>query len=170
MGLYHSSLVSDAHPAWAVHDLERLRANLSELRRRIGPDQALIAALKANAYGHGAMAVAAALDGEGLAAYMTGSYDEAKEMKAAGLRTPVVMFAGALPSGMADLIGAGLTPTVVDMAGAEAAAKAAPPGGAAEIYASRAAGSSQCRYVSIRLAQLNAFSGLAFSKTGDTAA
>ncbi len=53
----------DAHPAWAVHDLDRLRANLDELRRRIGPDQALIAALKANAYGHGAVIAPLSLAG-----------------------------------------------------------------------------------------------------------
>ena len=124
----------DAHPAWAVYDLDRLRANLGELRRRIGPGRAFIAALKANAYGHGALAIATALDGEGLAAFMTGSFDEAREMKEAGLRTPLVMFAGALPAGMAALIEAGLTPTVVDLAGAEAAADAAAPGGCAQVY------------------------------------
>ena len=56
-------------------DLDRLRANLAEIRCRIGPDQACIAALKGNAYGHGAVPVAQALDGEGLAAFMTGSFD-----------------------------------------------------------------------------------------------
>ncbi len=127
-------MTCDAHPTWAVYDLDRLRANLGELRRRIGPGQALIAALKANAYGHGALPVATALDGEGLAAFMTGSFDEACRMKAAGLRTPVVMFAGALPAGMAELIEAGLTPTVVDRAGAEAAADAAASGGGAQVY------------------------------------
>jgi len=123
-----------ARPAWAVYDLARLRANLGEIRRHIGPGQAIIAAVKANAYGHGALPVARALDGEGLAAFMTGSFDEARRMKEAGLRTPVVMFAGALPSGMAELIEAGLTPTVVDLAGAEAAAQAAPVNGASPVY------------------------------------
>jgi alanine racemase len=127
-------MLCDTHPTWAVYDLDRLRANLGEVRRRIGPRQTCIAALKANAYGHGILPVATALDGEGLTAFMTGSFDEARRMKEAGLRTPVVMFAGALPAGMAELIKAGLTPTVVDRAGAEAAADAAPPGGAAHVY------------------------------------
>ena len=124
----------DAHPCWAVYDLDRLRANLAEIRRRIGPDQACIAALKANAYGHGAVPVARALDGEGLAAFMTGSFDEACRLRADGLDTPVVMFAGALPAGMGDLVGAGLVPTVVGRASAEAAADAAPPGGTIPVY------------------------------------
>ena len=124
----------DAHPGWAVYDLDRLRANLAAIRRRIGPGQACIAALKANAYGHGALPVARALDGAGLAAFMTGSFDEACRLQAEGLRTPVVMFAGALPAGMADLVAAGLVPTVVDRASAEAAAGAAPSGQAVPVY------------------------------------
>ena len=67
-------------------------------------------------------------------AFMTGSFDEACRLRAERLRTPVVMFAGALPAGMADLIGAGLMPTVVDRASAEAAARAAPPGEAVPVY------------------------------------
>ena len=127
-------MTDDAHPCWAVYDLDRLRANLAEIRRRIGPDQACIAALKGNAYGHGAVPVARALDGEGLAAFMTGSFDEACRLRAEGLCTPIVMFAGALPTGMAALIAAGLVPTVVDRASAEAAARAAPVGDAVPVY------------------------------------
>ena len=122
-----------AHPGWAVYDLDRLLANLAAIRRRCAPGQACIAALKGNAYGHGAAPVAQALDGEGLAAFMTGSFDEACRLRAEGLRTPIVMFAGALPEGMADLVGAGLVPTIVDRAGAEAAAQAA-AGKPASVY------------------------------------
>ena len=127
-------MTDDAHPGWAIYDLDRLRANLAEIRRRIGPDQACIAALKANAYGHGAVPVARALHGEGVAAFMTGSFDEACHLRAEGLRTPVVMFAGALPTGIADLVGPGLVPTVVDRASAKAAAGAAPLGETVPVY------------------------------------
>ncbi len=127
-------MTDDVHPGWALYDLDRLRANLAGIRRRIGPGRACIAALKGNAYGHGALPVARALDGEGLAAFMTGSFDEACRLRAERLRTPVVMFAGALPAGMADLVGAGLVPTLVDRAGADAAARAAPPGEAVPVY------------------------------------
>ena len=120
--------MSDAtHPGWAVYDLDGLLANLALIRRRSG--RACIAALKGNAYGHGAVPVARALDGAGLAAFMTGSFDEACRLRAEGLRTPIVMFAGALPAGMADLVAAGLVPTVLDRAGAEAAA-----GGRVPVY------------------------------------
>ena len=127
--------MSDAvHPGWAVYDLDRLLANLAAIRRRCAPGQSFIAALKGNAYGHGAVPVARALDGEGLAAFMTGSFDEACSLRSEGLCTPVVMFAGALPEGMADLVRAGLVPTIVDRAGAEAAARGAPPGETSPVY------------------------------------
>ena len=122
-----------AHPGWAVYDLDRLLANLAGIRRRAS-GRSCIAALKGNAYGHGAAPVARALDREGLAAFMTGSFDEACRLRSERLRTPVVMFAGALPAGMADLVGAGLVPTVVDRAGAEAAARAAAPGQRVPVY------------------------------------
>ena len=41
----------DAHPGWAVYDLDRLRANLAEIRRHIGPDQGCIAALMPGSIG-----------------------------------------------------------------------------------------------------------------------
>ena len=133
-------MADDAHPSWAIYDLDRLRANLAAIRHCIGPDQACIAALKGNAYGHGAVPVARALDDEGLTAFMTGSFEEACCLRAEGLHTPVVMFAGALPTGMADLVGAGLVPTVVDRASAEAAAGAAPPGETVPVYVKLNAG------------------------------
>ncbi|MDE0392860.1 MAG: alanine racemase [Rhodospirillales bacterium] len=133
-------MADDAHPSWAIYDLDRLRVNLAAIRHFIGPDQTCIAALKGNAYGHGAVPVARALDDEGLAAFMTGSFEEACRLRAERLSTPVVMFAGALPTGMADLVGAGLVPTVVDRASAEAAADAAPPGETVAVYVKLNAG------------------------------
>ena len=127
-------MAADAHPCWAVYDLDRLRANLAEIRHHIGPDQECIVALKANAYGHGAVPVARALDGESLVAFMTGSFDEACRLQTEQLQTPLVMFAGALPMGMADLVGAGLVPTVVDRASADAAALATPSGQQVPVY------------------------------------
>ena len=113
---------SAAHPNWAVYDLGVLIDNLSELRRRIGPDRHIFAAIKGDAYGHGALPVAQALERGGIDALMTGSYEEACRLRTGGVRAPIIMFAGALPEGMRDLVTAGLIPTVVDMAGARAAA------------------------------------------------
>ena len=110
------------HPSWAVYDLDRLASNLAEVQRRVGPGQNIFAATKGNAYGHGALPVARALERGGVTALMTGSYEEASLLRANGVCLPVVMFAGALPEGIGELTAAGLIPTIVDMAGAMAAA------------------------------------------------
>ena len=56
-----SQLRSDAHArAWATIDLQALRANLS-LVRTTNPNCSLVVIVKANAYGHGLIAVAGAL-------------------------------------------------------------------------------------------------------------
>ena len=109
-------------PNWALYDLEILAENLAALRRMVGPNRSIYAAIKGNAYGHGALPVARVLDRGGLAGFMTGSVEEARALRAAGQTRPIVMFAGALPEGIAEVLDAGLIPTVVDRAGAKAAA------------------------------------------------
>lgn len=54
-------LSHDRRPTRAVVDLAALRHNIAWLRRRIGPDRALIAVVKADAYGHGMLPVARVL-------------------------------------------------------------------------------------------------------------
>jgi alanine racemase len=48
---------------WAEIDLSAIRHNLSVVREKIGPRPGIIAVVKANAYGHGSVKVAAAIAG-----------------------------------------------------------------------------------------------------------
>ena len=121
-------------PNWAVYDLDRLARNLSVVRRMVGPDQNILAAIKGNAYGHGALPVARVLECEGVAAIMTGCFREACHLRANGVRTPVVMFAGSLPEGIGEIVSAGLIPTIVDIVGAKAADAAGTEGAPTPIY------------------------------------
>lgn len=125
---------SATDPSWALYDLEILARNLAALRSKVGPDQAIFAAIKGNAYGHGALPVARVLEHEGIAGFMTGSFEEACALRAAGLVKPVVLFAGALPEGIGEVVEAGLIPTIVDMASAKAAAAAGNGGAPAPIF------------------------------------
>lgn len=113
-----------AHPTWMELDLNALRGNLAEIRRRAAPGVGVIASVKANAYGHGILPVARELEAVGVEMLATGSFTEAKAMRAAGIEVPILMLAGALPEGIAALVEAGLTPTVYDGAGARAASEA----------------------------------------------
>ena len=54
--------MEQAMRCWARVDLEALRSNYKRLRGLLAPEQKYLAVVKANAYGHGAVPVALALD------------------------------------------------------------------------------------------------------------
>lgn len=114
-----------ARPAWRELDLRALDTNLAEARRRAGPHTRLIASIKADAYGHGAVAVARRLSELGVEMLATGSFADAVAVREAGIKTRIEMFAGALPDAMADYLAYDLTPTLHSMALAHAASRAA---------------------------------------------
>ena len=77
--------------AEAEIDLQALRDNVNLLRRR-APHSRLMAVVKANAYGHGALAVSAAL-GEA-DAFAVARLEEALELRRAGVSQPIVLLEG----------------------------------------------------------------------------
>ena len=52
-------------PTWAEIDLDNLAANFNRIRQRVTPVARVMAVVKANAYGHGAVACARRLTNEG---------------------------------------------------------------------------------------------------------
>ena len=113
------------HPAWMEFDLDALAANYAELERRAGPNVKIIASLKANAYGHGAVATAKKLAGLGVFALSTGSYRDALAIRDAGVTTPILMFGGNLPDSVPQYLVSDLIPTVYNMETARAVSNAA---------------------------------------------
>jgi alanine racemase len=113
------------HPAWMEFDLGALSANYAELQRRAGPDVKVIASLKANAYGHGIVAAAKTLSALGTYALSTGSFRDAVAVRDAGITTPILMFGGNLPTGIADYLRHDLMPTIYNKETAEAVSRAA---------------------------------------------
>jgi alanine racemase len=116
--------VSLTHSTWMEVDAAALTANLAEIRRRARPGVKVIASVKANAYGHGIVPVAKALEKVGVEMLATGSFAEATALRSAGVRSPVLMLAGALPEGLEEIVDAGFIPTIYDRVGAQAAAAA----------------------------------------------
>jgi len=111
-----------AHPAWIELDEAALGANLAEVRQRVGDGVQIIASVKANAYGHGIVPVARSLAAAGVDMLATGSFDEAAAIRRAGITTPVLMLAGALPEATATLRDHDLVPTVFNQETADIAA------------------------------------------------
>ena len=115
----------DSHPTWMEIDGAALRHNLAEVRRRVGSDVKIIASVKANAYGHGIRPVARVLADAGVDMLATGSFAEACALRDAGVTTPVLLLAGALPAAMGLALAQGFIPTVYDLDGARAVSQAA---------------------------------------------
>ena len=111
-------------PLWMELDLGALEHNLGIVRSLAGRRR-LIASIKANGYGHDAVAMADALTRLGVDTLWTGSLDEASAIRAAGMATRILLFAGYLPADIPELLDRGLTPTIYDWDGATAVGKAA---------------------------------------------
>lgn len=79
------------HPAWAEIDLDALKSNARVLRGLVPHTARLAILVKANGYGHGtAMAASAAMAG-GADQLVVAAYEEAVELRQAGIGAPVLV-------------------------------------------------------------------------------
>lgn len=99
------------HPAWIEIDLGRLEQNLARVRAVAG-GAAIIASVKANAYGHGILAVSRTLERAGCEMLATGSFREAVALRDGGVKLPILMFGHCLPQAYPALIRKNLIPTL----------------------------------------------------------
>ncbi|MEO8499660.1 MAG: alanine racemase [Vicinamibacteria bacterium] len=99
------------HPATAWVSLDRIRDNFKALRSHAGA-RSVIPVLKANAYGHGAIAVARALDPLGITMFAVAYVDEAIALRQAGIETPVLVLTGFSPDQLDSLFRFRLTPVI----------------------------------------------------------
>lgn len=98
-------------PTRAEVDLSAIAHNLSVVRRLAGP-ASVLAVLKANAYGHGAVLVARALEQAGVDMLAVAMVEEGLELRNAGVRAPIVVLGGAYDGGYDTLIAKDLVPVV----------------------------------------------------------
>lgn len=98
-------------PAWAEVDLDALVGNLDRLRRRVAP-AAVLAVLKADAYGHGAPAAALALEAAGVDQVGVALLEEGAELRREGVRLPILVLGTAQESQLPLYRRYRLTPTV----------------------------------------------------------
>ena len=99
-------------PLWAEIDLDALAHNVRELRRRMGPGPELLAVVKANAYGHGAVPVAEAALEAGASRLGVAFADEGIQLRQAGIQCPILILGYSLPWEAANIVSHSLTPTV----------------------------------------------------------
>jgi alanine racemase len=79
------------HRAWVEVDHDAIRHNLAALRQLAGATTAVIAVVKANAYGHGDVAVSRTLLDAGAERLAVATVDEALGLRAAGIEAPILV-------------------------------------------------------------------------------
>lgn len=84
--------------AWLTIDLAALGGNLAAIRASAGPGVRVQPVVKADGYGHGAGPVALALEATGADGFCVAALDEALELRAAGVRRPILVLYGIPPS------------------------------------------------------------------------
>jgi alanine racemase len=104
-----SETVDVAASLRAVVSLAALRWNLDRVRQRLAPGTELIACVKANAYGHGLLPVAACLQAAGVRWLSLGNPAGALALRAAGITCDVLLFPTAEGADHAPLAAAGIT-------------------------------------------------------------
>ena len=80
------------HLSWAEIDIGALRHNYWLLKKRAGT-AGIMAVVKADAYGHGAIEVSKAFIEEGVAMLAVAFVQEGIELRDAGIKTPILVFA-----------------------------------------------------------------------------
>ena len=81
----------DAYRAWADIDLDALEQNLAAIRRAVGEQVLVMLVVKADAYGHGAVAVAHHAARCSVEAFGVGTSAEALELRRAGICEPILV-------------------------------------------------------------------------------
>jgi len=109
-------------PAVAVVDLDTIATNVETVRSMLGPGTALMAVVKANGYGHGAIPVARAALAAGATALGVATVDEGAQLRAAGIEVPILVFGAIGDHERARSIGLGLSLVVTNEAFARALA------------------------------------------------
>ena len=97
--------------SWAEVDLSAIRQNLAVLRAQAGVGVKAMAVVKANAYGHGSIAVVDSL--VGLAdMFGVANLAEAREIADHAHETPIFLLSATLPAERADVVREGFIPSV----------------------------------------------------------
>src|ERR1700678_1616587 len=114
-------------PVWAEISLQAILHNLRAIREQVGASRKILAVVKSNAYGLGAVPVAKALQKAGTEWFGVTCANEGIELRESGIRKPILILTGFWPGEEKRLIQNRLTPAVTrpdDVRHLERAAKA----------------------------------------------
>ena len=110
---------------WIEVDLPAIENNYRAIRGICGDGVAIIAIIKANAYGHGAVEVAKTLSNAGAEYLAVTRLEEAIPIREAGVLAPLLLLAPALPDEVSEVVAQNLTSCISCFEDAERLSQAA---------------------------------------------
>jgi len=119
-----SAGIASDRPTLARIDLSALTHNFDEVRRRTA-GQKVLAVVKAQAYGHGAVSIARHLVDLGADMLGVALVEEGRELRQAGIDAPILVMGAVLPEQAEAILGWGLTPVVFTLSVVRALSSAA---------------------------------------------
>lgn len=105
--------------AQANVDLEAIRHNILQIKESSNKDTKLMVIIKADAYGHGAVPVARAINSLGIDAYGVAIIEEAIELRNADITKPILILGYTPMEQFPDVVAYGVTQTIFQYATAE---------------------------------------------------
>jgi len=84
-------------------NLKAIRDNITAVRNLIGPGCGLLAVVKCNAYGHGAVGVASTILDAGAEGLCVAHVDEAEELRLSGIDAPILLMNSTVPKQARDI-------------------------------------------------------------------
>lgn len=110
---------------WAQVDLSAIEHNMKEIKRKVCGNAKVCAVVKADGYGHGAVAVAKAAVRAGADYLAVAMLSEALELRSAGFREAILVLGYTPPEQSVQLVAGDIEQTVFTLAAATALSKAA---------------------------------------------
>jgi alanine racemase len=106
----------EGRPAWAEISLGAVVHNFRLIRKHVGAKRKILCVVKANAYGHGAVPIARALERAGADWLGVTCTAEGAELRETGCRKPILLLTGFWPGEERRILSYRLTPAVTDVA------------------------------------------------------
>lgn len=105
----------DSRPTFAEIDLEALRANVGVIRRSVPSRAAVLAVVKADAYGHGFLEISRELERQGVDAFGVAFLAEAIQLRKSGIDKPILLLGGIYPGQERKCVGFGISSAVFSL-------------------------------------------------------
>ena len=110
---------------WAEVDLAALKNNIRNIKSHVGKNTKVMAIVKADAYGHGAIPASKALISGGADCLGVAFIDEAEQIRSAGITCPILLLGYTAEEDIKRAVELDITPTVFGVSAAEKISKEA---------------------------------------------